>query len=174
MKKLRLLVTKNCPKNCAGCCNKDWDLGSLPVVEHFNYDEIILTGGEPFHPSAYKKTVGTIYFLKEVMPNDNRKVYIYTTDAWSIYDCLELVDGFTLTLHEQKDVYNFVAANDAIKDYLEEHPLFKCSLRLHIFKGIVLPEDIDLTNWKVKDNIEWIKNCPLPEDEEFRRLPNIT
>lgn len=173
MKKLRLLVTKSCPKNCAGCCNKDWDLDALPIVEHFNYDEIILTGGEPFHEAAYRKTIGIIYFLKEVMPDDNRKVYVYTTDSWSVYDCLEIVDGFTLTLHDQEDVYNFVAVNDVIKDHLDHNPLIKCSLRLHIFKGVKLPDDIDLSHWQVKSDIEWIENCPLPVDEEFRKIKNI-
>lgn len=173
MKKLRLLVTKDCPKSCAGCCNKDWDLDELPIVEHFNYDEIILTGGEPFSANAFRKTVGLIYFLKDIMPDDNRKVYVYTTDAWSVYDCLEIADGFTLTLHDQEDVDSFIAANDAIIDLLSTFSVVKCSLRLHIFKGIKLPEDIDLSAWQVKSDIEWIKNCPLPVDEEFRRLKNI-
>lgn len=174
MKKLRLLVTKDCPKNCTGCCNKDWNLDELPIVEHFNYDEIILTGGEPFSVNAFRKTVDLLYFLKNIMPDDNRKVYVYTTDAWAVYDCLEIADGFTLTLHDQEDVDSFfIAANDALEQLLEQMPSVKCSLRLHIFKGITLPDDINLSHWQVKSDIEWIENCPLPVDEEFRRLKNI-
>jgi len=47
------------------------------------------------------------------------------------------------------------------------------SLRLNIFKGIYIPEVVDLSLWKVKKDMEWISNCPLPEDEVFMKLPNI-
>ena len=47
MKKLRLLFTQICNRRCEGCCNKDWELDKLEQVSHFNYDEILLTGGEP-------------------------------------------------------------------------------------------------------------------------------
>jgi hypothetical protein len=42
------------------------------------------------------------------------------------------------------------------------------SLRLNVFKGVSLAE-LNLSCWKVKPNIKWIKNCPLPEDEVFMR-----
>jgi hypothetical protein len=29
---------------------------------------------------------------------------------------------------------------------------------------------VDTTNWIVKDNMRWIKNCPLPDDEVFLKL----
>lgn len=48
MEKLRLLVTTKCPNKCPMCCNNSWDFSKLPVVEHFNYKEIMITGGEPF------------------------------------------------------------------------------------------------------------------------------
>ena len=47
MGKLRLLVTTKCPNKCPMCCNNSWDFSKLPVVEHFNYKEIMITGGEP-------------------------------------------------------------------------------------------------------------------------------
>ena len=48
MRKLRLLFTKDCNRNCPGCCNKDWDLDSLPVCTDFTpYDLVMITGGEP-------------------------------------------------------------------------------------------------------------------------------
>jgi len=31
MKKLRLLLFPDCNRNCAGCCNNDWDLDLLPM-----------------------------------------------------------------------------------------------------------------------------------------------
>lgn len=47
MEKLRLLVTTKYPNKCPMCCNNSWDFSKLPVVEHFNYKEIMITGGEP-------------------------------------------------------------------------------------------------------------------------------
>ena len=110
-KKLRLLVTENCNRNCEGCCNKDWDLSSLEVCTSYKgYDEV----------------------------------------------------------HNNKDVYPFLAFNE----YLSRHVVFhNKSLRLNIFKGIPLLLYSNV-NWKIKDNIEWMKDCPLPKDEVFMRLEN--
>ena len=47
-KTLRLLLFEDCNRNCKKCCNKQWDLKLLPEVGSFkDWDEIILTGGEP-------------------------------------------------------------------------------------------------------------------------------
>lgn len=178
MKKLRLLVTKHCPKNCAGCCNKDWDLDNLPVVEHFNYDEIMLTGGEPLSDDNIDYTLGVINGLHYLHYNPNRKIYIYTADSYGLKVAFYIADGFTLTLHDKEDLKEFrwlvdyIASENLIETYthLKGHPP---SLRLNVFKGIEIPDYWQLSDWVVRDNMEWIPNCPLPEDEEFRRLPNI-
>lgn len=36
----------------------------------------------------------------------------------------------------------------------------------------LLPKDIDLSLWQVKD-MEWIENCPVPEGKDFRRIANL-
>lgn len=46
-KKLRLLLTTRCPNKCPMCCNNSWDFSRLPVVDRWNYEEIMITGGEP-------------------------------------------------------------------------------------------------------------------------------
>lgn len=46
-KKLRLLVTDKCPNKCPLCCNNQFDLEKIPVVERWDYDEISITGVEP-------------------------------------------------------------------------------------------------------------------------------
>lgn len=169
MKTLRLLVTKECNKNCEGCCNKDWDLDNLPVVEHFNYDEIILTGGEPLNGKVIHKTIVLGRFLQIIDVNLNRRVYVYTSYALGVHWYWDLFDGFTLTIHNQEDVIPFIAVNKMLLERMDKTK----SLRLNIFSNIELPKDIDLSLWKVKENIEWIKNCPLPENEVFMRLKNI-
>lgn len=49
-----------------------------------------------------------------------------------------------------------------------------CSLRLNLFADMkaLLPKDIDLSMWKVKD-MEWVKDCPVPDGEDFRRIKEL-
>lgn len=168
-KTLRLLITKDCNRNCAGCCNKQWDLDKLPIVGSFDeFDEIILTGGEPL--LNYKRLFGII---EEIRSQTKAPIYVYTAKVRPYVDFLSLllkVDGVTLTLHESKDFTSLAVLNQVLvylPDFTE-----KKSLRLNIFKEVEVPKDTDLSFWKVKSDIEWIENCPLPENEVFMRWPN--
>lgn len=97
--------------------------------------------------------------------NPSATVIMYTAkaDEPEEFLCtLSYLDGVTLTLHEQKDVLDFVK--------LQSRCLFRDkSLRLNVFAGVDLG-GIDTWPWKVKDDIEWLKDCPLPENEVFMRL----
>lgn len=162
MKQLRLLLFENCNRNCKGCCNKDWDLKNLPIVKSFaEYNTIMLTGGEPMlNPNLIVQTCKKI--IKESLAN----IYLYTAKVNNINDVLFVLpylDGLTVTLHEQKDVSPFL-----ILDSLLEHYQQNISLRVNIFKNVKLP--YTKSKWKIKDHIEWIKDCPLPENEIFMRL----
>jgi organic radical activating enzyme len=132
MKILRLLVTKECNRNCKGCCNKDWDLDNLPIVNHYNYEEIILTGGEPL---LYLDEVTDL--IREIRKKSKAKIYLYTAfvenEYDSIFNILNCVDGITLTLHTQKDILPFEKLDKKMQQILE--PWTK-SLRLNVFKGI--------------------------------------
>ena len=164
--KLRLLITKYCTHHCEGCCNNDWDLNNLPIVTSFkDFDEILITGGEPI--IRWKRVIDIIKKIRE----ENKSVKIYMYCALIYHNALfnklfPLLDGITLTLHTQED-----------KEILfQEIPYFKDikkSLRLNVFKGVDI-SDLDLSNWKIKENIKWIKNCPLPQDEVFMRLKDIS
>lgn len=170
-KKLRLLLWEECNRNCIGCCNKDWDLENLEIENDFTqYDEIYLTGGEPMlYPD---KLVRVILDIKII--NRDAKIYIYTTKTNPLKDLMNVlffVDGLTVTLHEQKDVLDFHLFNMHVKAILEQLKIYdakKKSLRLNVFKGIDL-SGLDLDKWDLKDNIEWIKDCPLPKDEVFKK-----
>lgn len=150
-RKLRLLVTTDCPNHCPMCCNNQFDFDKLKRVEDFDYDEIMITRGEPL-----------------LFPRKVEEL------ARSIKRILNVVDGVVLTPHSKEDVQRFISTNRSLgihfKYYSNRHP----SLRLNLFKNIkdMLPEDIDLSLWQVKD-IEWIKDCPVPKGEDFRRLPNL-
>lgn len=169
MKILRLLVTKNCPRKCEGCCNKQFDLDNLSTPTHFDYDEIILTGGEPL---LYPQQLHNL--IEQIRKVSNAKIYVYTAEIKKVVDVLGilyLVDGMTVSLHEQSDIY----ALEKLDFYLEYCLQFSMnntkSLRLNIFKGIELNHRKLYLNWKIKKDIVWLNPCPLPEDEVFMRLP---
>lgn len=176
MKKLRLLVTKHCERNCSLCCNKQWNLDDLPIVTDFSgYDEIIITGGEPLgNVEQIGKTIAVLSYIGEVFPSETRKIYIHTTNAWAALDLLNennYISGITLTLHTQRDVLNFTDVNNS----MIETPWFykNKSLRLKVFERLFYPKHLDLSLWKVEEGVKWIENCPLPEDEVFMRIYNI-
>jgi MoaA/NifB/PqqE/SkfB family radical SAM enzyme len=122
MKKLRLLITKYCPKRCDGCCNKQWDLNNLPIVQHFNYDKIILTGGEPLSDQTIEKTICLLKYLNNIDINPQRKIYLYTADYDNLYNylfILKLLNGITITLHNKKDGKVFFETQNTIKPISE-------------------------------------------------------
>ncbi len=166
MKKLRLLLFEDCERNCAGCCNKDWDLSKLPRIEkheYAQYDIVSITGGEPMLDP--NKVIETAI---DIGMNSNALIYLYTAKALPVgmlTVTLAYIDGVCFTIHEQHDVSQFLVLNDKL-DYLR---LDEKSMRLNIFKGIDIGKN-DISKWKVKRDIEWIKNCPLPQDEVFMRL----
>jgi hypothetical protein len=164
MNKLRLLVTERCSRNCPNCCNKNWDLSELPVEDDFSqYDMIMLTGGEPM--LDVKDLIDLIINIKY---ETDAPIYVYTAmvnDTKAAFRVLDWADGMTVTLHEQSDMEPFLIFNDVIN----AEGMNNKSLRLNIFSGV----DIDISGlalWEVKNNIEWIENCPLPKDEVFKRI----
>uniref|UniRef100_A0A6H2A3H0 Putative iron-sulfur binding domain containing protein n=1 Tax=viral metagenome TaxID=1070528 RepID=A0A6H2A3H0_9ZZZZ len=164
MKKLRLIIFKECNKSCIGCCNKDWDLKNLPIETDFSqYDEILLTGGEPMLvPLSIIRTIKRIRHA-----NKTAKIYLYTAKTYPPLDLLSVLnflDGITVTLHEQWDVEEFRFFNNIITG----SEITK-SFRLNIFKGIDI-KNLNLSKWIIKNNMTWIKNCPLPKGEVLKRL----
>jgi len=164
MSKLRLLLWEDCNRTCEGCCNKDWDLRTLPVCSDFSgYDLIMLTGGEPMlKPEMVLQTI------EAIRRQTAAPVYVYTADVDNLdsaFAILAAADGITLTLHEQSDVDNFQTFDHC----MVMKQITGKSLRLNVFKGVDLA-DVCTSGWQVKDNIEWIEDCPLPSDETFMRL----
>lgn len=179
MKSLRLLVTKQCNRHCAGCCNKDWDLDNLPVVKSFKgFDEIILTGGEP---SLQRRLLLRI-ILRIRLENPTAKIIIYTADVnFLTHYIMTYVDGITLTLHDKhdskllelfetfrKDLRSQVTFTDLpdTRYYIGSLNLKK-TLRLNVFKGVKIPKLYN--NWVIQKDMIWIKDCPLPKNEIFMR-----
>lgn len=161
-KKLRLLLFETCNRSCEGCCNKDWDLTSLPICTDYSpYREILLTGGEPLLQPEL-----VVQAIREIREQTDAPIILYTADLtqplW-LFLISGLIDGLTVTLHTAEDVPLFT---DFDKRFLPSDKL-KQRLRLNVFKeaGTVTAKP----HWKVKPNMEWIKDCPLPEGEVFMR-----
>ncbi len=177
-KKLRLLVTTRCPNKCPMCCNNSWDFNKLPVVDRWNYEEIMVTGGEPLLFMDNLDTLVEELCMKALNYNKYPNIYVYTSYFKEGIDSLKetilnpYIAGIVLTLHNKEDAEVFTKLNIALN-----HRCYKGidkSLRLNLFPDMkaLLPKDIDLSLWQVKD-MEWIENCPVPEGEDFRRIANL-
>lgn len=176
-KKLRLLVTKECHNNCPKCCNKQYDLDSVPVIDRFDYDEVCITGGEPMlEPN---KVAAIAKMFKNVAKCLGKKVKVYVYTALLDHNFLRntaragLIDGFVVTPHTKIDIGRFKALNYYLSDpncFVEVRDM---SLRLNLFADVKEQlKDEDLSRWKIKD-MEWLDECPVPEGEDFRRIANI-
>lgn len=169
MRQLRLLFTENCNRNCEGCCNKQYDLNALPQItakKVSEYDMVMITGGEPLlYPDDLKSYA---QYLKT--HNPDILIYVYTAKVDNIDDSLQVlrnIDGFTLTLHTDKDRVAFNKFNNVL---LERPELIEDkSMRLNIFKDVGTLTS-DTSNWIVKDDMEWVENCPIPVNEDFKRV----
>jgi organic radical activating enzyme len=171
MKVLRLITTYDCPKNCPGCCNKQEQFNpvNIPVWDRGldDYDMIILTGGEPLmYPYSTMNIIERIRFQKPEI-----KIILYTAkmnDIDMIENILGHIDGITITLHDQHDVDDFRRLNFRLlsrRRWIQDN---NKTLRLNIFRGVSLLL-INPHPWKIKDDIVWIPDCPLPKHEVIRK-----
>jgi len=162
---LRLLLHEHCNKDCPMCVNKDWDLDALEKEEDYSsYDMILMTGGEPMlYPYRVIKAV------ERIREQTDCPIIMYTAFVDKIPDVLsvlEVVDGITVTLHEQKDMLA-LRQLDRVLDFIPQYQ--DKSFRLNVFKGIWIPKDQLEDRWKIQDDMVWIKNCPLPKNEVFKK-----
>ena len=168
MKKLRLLITEDCDRACAGCCNKDWDLDALPKCIDFSpYDVVMLTGGEPLlYPDEVIRIAKTV---RE--HNRHAQVILYT--AWSarVLHVLPWLDGVTLTLHDYGDEGPFKNLQATLRDlHLVHTPwVLSASMRLNVFKNVKIKDWYIASWWKVQKDMYWVKDAELPKGEVFMR-----
>jgi CO dehydrogenase/acetyl-CoA synthase gamma subunit (corrinoid Fe-S protein) len=101
------------------------------------------------------------------------KRILYTAKCDNFYDFASVamhLDGITLTLHNQSDIIDFENLNTEMQFNIKFWK--KLSLRLNVFAGIDI-NHIDTHLWKVRDNIVWIDNCPVPKNEDLRKLKRL-
>lgn len=173
-RKLRLLVTSDCPNACPLCCNKQFDIKDIPVVDNWNYEEIMITGGEPLlYPNRLEKLCKAIREVTEQM-GSRPKIYLYTArPEWSSFERAVnyYADGIVVAPHSVTDIKYFRQTNNNLLKHRYGKYL-ECSLRLKVFPEVrdALPENLKC--WKV-EHTEWIENCPLPVGEDFRRVSEL-
>jgi organic radical activating enzyme len=140
--------------------NKQWNLDDLELALNWDYDEIIITGGEPMlRPNI------TADFIETIKAQTSASIYLYTAMPTYVTErVMSLLDGLTVTLHDQSDVLPFLRVASFLESLSDDK-----SMRLNIFKGVKLLSFAKVPLWQVKDNIEWIKDCPLPENEVFQK-----
>ena len=163
------------------CCNNQFDFDTLPIVDRWDYDEIMITGGEPL--SSAKKVrylinlITSIKLIQQAQGFLIAKFYVYTAThhVHLIKKILKHIDGIVYTPH------NIAELNvlKTISYHLEICPYPKnISMRLNVFPEIskMIEKDFNRAQqrrivimWDVK-HIRWVKDCPIPEGEDFRRI----
>ena len=168
-KKARVIVTFECSRKCPGYCNEK--LPELREIfedkELLQYDEIIITGGEPMLIPTK-----VLAFITRMRTDRYRgKIYLYTS-LWNgraiSKEILKETDGVTFTVHAEctdadiaalKSLSNSGVLQD--KDY---------SSRLIIDKRVYERYDlsnINLSRWSVIRRCAWKEECVQADDEDL-------
>jgi len=181
MRKARVLVTQKCNRNCDGCCNKSNILDSMKVIKSIDellpYDEIMITGGEP--TLVRDKVITLFEQLKERYYMGNRLIYSATYDEDFYSKLIPIIDGLHFTLHYEatdKDVRDLRDLSLFLKDYLsrktnvsENYKSFRVNIDKRLYERYDF-SNIDFSPWGSVRKMEWIKDCPLPNQEELLYL----
>ncbi len=78
---IHLMITRTCTNSCPVCCNKQYDLDTVPVVtveELKAAHTVMLTGGDPFYVDGI---IDICSHLRHDYPNI-KQLYIYTSGRW--------------------------------------------------------------------------------------------
>ena len=193
-KRCRLLLTAKCPNNCPLCCNKQFNLEKdIPVIDRLDYDEFILTGGEPLQfLTSVIETIHNISAVTDYM-GINPKFYLYTSicnpTVWN--EILPYLNGITYTTHTRSNAKELIQLIGVLKNLNTGYDAVLPSLCNIQNKSVWLnlfPEAKDLIDTELAmtsyswDDIsryfrikpmEWQENCPVPEGEDFRRINDL-
>lgn len=193
-KRCRLLLTAKCPNNCPLCCNKQFSLEKdIPVIDRLDYDEFILTGGEPLQfPTSVVETIHNISAVTDYM-GINPKFYLYTSicnpTVWN--EILPYLNGITYTTHTRSNAKELIQLIGVLKNlnagYDEVLPSL-CTIQnksvwLNLFPEAkdLIDTELAMTSYSWDDisryfrvkPMEWQENCPVPEGEDFRRINEL-
>lgn len=165
-KTARVIVTLDCDRKCPGCCNYKLDaIREINVERLRDYDEVVLTGGEPMLMGD-KFLVQLIKKLRK--QNKYQSIYLYTASlALDEHEkVLNLLDGITVTLHAE-------ATDNDIRNlkYMSEN-LYGEYLDMRLFIDERVYDKYDLSNicmdaWDVVRKLKWKEKCEPADNEDL-------
>ena len=173
VKRIHLLVTDLCSRNCPNCCNKCYSLNDIPVVtdeELSKAEWLFLTGGEPFeftNPSA----IATAYKTK--YPNI-KNVIVYG-NAFEFYEYftknkghISGIDGVSLSIKDTKDAWAWEKIAERIQDF-DWAPKFD-NLKNNVIYNFTKSVLDSFSNWPVVERT-WVnyKDWKPNPDSIFRK-----
>ena len=112
VKRIHLLVTNLCTRNCPNCCNKCYSLNDIPVVteeELSKAEWLFLTGGEPF---AFTNPSAIACYYKEKYPNIKNVIVYGNASDFNEYlfvkkGSMKGIDGVSLSVKDLNDVMSW-------------------------------------------------------------------
>lgn len=154
-KTARVIVTLKCNRNCPGCCNMN-----LPEYrevhtdeELLDYEEIVITGGEPMLIPGK-----VLEFINRMWDKGYRgKMYLYTS-YWNgkgiSKEILKELDGFTFTLHAECTDADIIALKNLSNSGVLQDKGF--SSRLVIDKRVYDRYDLSNINFSRWSMVSWL------------------
>ena len=171
MNKARVLITRECLKDCQGCCNNyNQIMKGAQYINHinelpFDLDEILITGGEPLlRPSR------TFRIVKTLAANyPDSKLYLYSAFySPALEVMIPYLNGLHYTIHKNEtawDIELFNALQDLLTRYKRKWA--KKSFRLYIENGVKIVFRIKAYSWSNIRITKW-----LTEKELLEKQPN--
>lgn len=165
---IHIMVTTLCDRDCKYCCNKQYDLNSIPYVTDEELKEahtICITGGEP---CLFSDPYVIARFYKEKYKNI-KNVYLYTNAKpyWEYVtknrEVQCFIDGINLSIKSLEDLVSFKEMNKCNDERLNHWK--NKSNRLYIFNDI----DLESKDFKVVKR-EWQPEFVAANDSIFRKI----
>lgn len=162
-KRIHLMVTNLCSRNCPSCCNKCYSLQDIPLVtedELKHCETLFLTGGEPFE---FCNVNALAYYYKSHYSNIENVIvysnviefYAYLMNGGKVHH----IDGLSVSIKNEQDLEDW---NEFLYPDLKAFPKFFESLvhnRLYNFLNngklyvsekfpVIHRNWVDLSEWK--------------------------
>jgi len=175
MSSCRLIVTTECPRECAYCCNNhkhildqiNWinGIGDLPDFSH-----IVVTGGEPLLRTDHTNWV--VNQIRRSQPDAKLflQTSIFNPDLTDHYYLLQFFAGITFSLHREADDVDMKRFR-RVQNYLADRDDY--SRRLWVHKEINQDVPLFYGAWD-RIHIELDQpdgECIFPENTLFGLMP---
>ena len=173
--KARILITEDCNRKCAGCCNTYSNImGHAKYIDNLmdlpqELGEIMITGGEPMlNPERTQRIAAE---LREGHPSSN--LYLYSALYHdNLENIIPMLDGFHYTIHEGARESDLVLL-DSLQGLLgrRKEDWSDKSFRLYVDDRVDLPVRIVPNIWSQANISKWMTEKEL-QDKQPNGLPD--